>query len=179
MGFNTNQQTDTGIFVPTTTVFDLQRLYDTDTKSEDFKQILVKLYQTVNSIVLALNIKDSGYYVLSEFNTGQLYFNPASTDPQQLRIVFRKVVNIGALGPGVTTVAHGLAVPVAPPYWTFIKIYGVANDGATSNYYPLPWASAGGATNIELRVDNTNVIITNNSGVAFALSGVVLEYVKN
>src|SRR5574338_508502 len=39
-------------------------------------------------------------------------------------------------------------------------------------------ALGAGATNIEIYVDNTNIVITNNSGVAFTDCYVVLEYVK-
>lgn len=170
------QQQNTGLYVPTTSVWDMGLISDIDTNSIEFKDLLVRLYQNINNIVLALNVKDSAYYIEEEFVNGQQFFNPASTDPLQLRSDFRKTINIGAVGAGVTTVAHG--IPFTTTY-TATRIYGTATDSIGLNYYPLPWASAAGATNIELRADGTNVIITNNSGVAFTRCIVVLEYLKN
>lgn len=170
-----DQQINTGLFIPTTSVFEIQQLEKLDPNSPDFKQLLVRLYQTVNSIALSLNAKDSGYYLTEEFVTGSLYFNPTSSNQLDLRPVFRKVIDVGALGAGVTPTLHGLTIGTT---WSFTKIYGVASDTGTNDYYPLPWASAGGATNIELRVDATDVVITNNSGVTFSVCYVVLEYLK-
>lgn len=171
-----DQQQNTGLYVPTTSVWDMGLISSIDTNSEEFKDLLVRLYQNINNIVLALNLKDSALYVLEEFVNGQQFFNPASTDPLQLRSDFRKTVNIGAVGAGVTTVAHG--IPFTATY-TATRIYGAATDSIGLNYYPLPWASAGGAANIELKVNGTNVVITNNSGIAFTRCIVVIEYLKN
>jgi hypothetical protein len=172
MAFIIDQQNQ-GSFIPTTGIFEVGRLFEVDVDSPEFKELLARLYQAVNNIANVLNIKDTGYYLESEFTTGALYFNPASDDPNKLRPVFRKVIDMGALAAGVTTVAHGLTIGTT---WKFVHIYGAASG--TPNYYPLPFVSAGGATNIEVRVDLTNVIVTNNSGVVFTSSTVVLEYVK-
>jgi hypothetical protein len=186
MPYITDQQINTGQFIETTAVWDTAQLYETDVKSPEFKELLVRLYQRVNNIALALNNKDTGFYVQTEFNTGQNLF-PNPTPPAgnyvgnqdiNQRGIYRLVVNIGAVGAGVTTVAHGLTFPV-PNIWSFVQIFGAATDTVGGNYYPLPWASAAGATNIELKVNNTNVVITNNSGINFTVCYVVLEYVKS
>ena len=174
-GYNPDQEINTGSFVNTTQVWDLGQLQNVDITSPEFKELLVRLYQQINNIALVLNLKKSGYYILEEFVTSALYFNPNSTDPLMLRPEFRKTFNIGPLPGSVTTVAHNLAIT---NLWQFTHIYGVASDNIGFNYYPLPFASAAGATNIELRVDATNIIITNNSGIAFTSSVVVLEYLK-
>ena len=173
-------QLNPGAFIALTSVWDVARLQDIDVNTPEFKELLVRLYQNINNIVMLLNIKDTGYYTLQEFLNGQAFFpNPllSSTTPQAptFRQVFRKTFNIGALPAGVTTVAHNLTIQAA---WSFTRIYGVASDTIGFNYYPLPFASAGGAANIELRVDLTNIIITNNSGVVFDKCYVVLEYIK-
>lgn len=173
-------QSNPGAFIPTTDNYDTSVIYSLDINSDEFKEFLVRLRQSINNVALSLNIKDTGYYPLTEFVNSQAYFpDPTLTSSTAatpvLRQVFRLVVNIGALGAGVTTVAHGLTITNK---FTFTRIYATASDTIGNNYYPIPWASAAGATNIELRVNATNVIITNNSGVAFNFCYCVLEYIK-
>jgi hypothetical protein len=57
-------------------------------------------------------------------------------------------------------------------------IRGVANNTATNNYYPIPWAGAAGAY-ISLNLNATDVVIDNESGVSFLDSYVTLEFVKH
>lgn len=174
-GYIPDQQIDTGNYVQQTPIFDVSQLYEVDVKSPEFKELLVRLYQQVNNVILSLNNKESGFYVQEEFVTGQLYFNPNSTSPLDLRPVFRKEINIGPLGPGATVVAHGLAITNT---WKFTHIYGAASDTIGLQYFPLPYASPGGAANISLSVNVANILITNNTGVAFTDCYVTLEYVK-
>lgn len=176
MAYIPEQLQNTGLYVQTTQVWELAQIADSKDMSPDLKELLVRLYQQINNIALSLNQKDSALYLNQEFVNGQNYFNLVSTNPLDLRPVFRSVFNIGLLGPGLTNPLHGLPITNT---WKFTRIYGVASDTVGFNYYPLPWASAAGATNIELRVNATNIIITNNSGVAFTDCYVVLEYVKN
>jgi len=176
MSYIPNQRQNTGLFIVSTAVFDVARLYEVDVNSEEFKELLVRLYQNVNNIALALNLKESALYLLEEFNTSAQYFDPATNNQLLLRPQFRSTFNIGAVGAGATTVAHGLTIGST---WIFTDIYGALTDNIGNNYYPLPWASAGGATNIELKVNATNIVITNNSGIAFTSCIVTLEYLKN
>lgn len=170
-----DQQINTGSFIPTTNVWDVSQIYETDIGSPEFKELFVRLYQNVNNIVLALNTKDSAFYLTEQFVNGQVFTNINDLNQLELRPAFRLFVNIGPLPGGVTTVAHGLSITNT---WKFTRIYGVASDTIGFNYYPLPWASAAGATNIELKVNATNVVITNNSGINFNFCYVILEFVK-
>lgn len=170
-----DQQINTGNFVQQTPVFDVSRLYEVEVGSPEFKELIVRLAQQTNNISLVLNNKTSGYYLLEEFITGNNYFNPNSTDPLQLRPVFRKVINIGALNAGVNNRPHGLTIGAT---WTFTHIYGAVSNFATNNYFPLPFANVTFAGNIELRVDNVNVVINNASGQVFTAGYVILEYLK-
>jgi hypothetical protein len=170
-----DQQQNTGQFIPTTQIWDIGQLYEVDVNSEDFKELLVRLYQNVNRIALALNTKETGYYLQEEFVSSNAYFHPTSNSQDDLRPSFKKAVNIGALALGVNTKAHGLTIESS---WTFTHIWGTASNPATYTFYPLPWASAVGATNIELKVDVNNIVITNNSGLTFSSCMVVLEYLK-
>ncbi len=175
MAYIPDTQPNTGQFVATTSVFDVSRLYEVEVTSPEFKELLVRLYQQVNNLSISSNNKISGYYIQEEFITSSNYFNPNSSDPLQLRPEFRKTFNIGALGAGVTNFAHNLAITNT---WQFTHIYGAASDNVGFNYYPLPFASAGGANNIELRVNAANIVITNNSGINFTSCIVTLEYLK-
>lgn len=159
-------QIDAGLYLPTTYILE----------GEDQKQLAVRLYQTINSIILALNQKDTGQYITQEFVTGQLYTNPNDPSLLRQRNGYREWYIIGAIGAGITTFPHGLTIGTT---WEFVRIRGTASNTTTGNYYPLPFASAAGLTNIELRVNNTDIIITNNSGVTFTKCNVVLEYLKN
>lgn len=175
MPYIPDQQINTGSFIPTTELLDVSQIYSVDVNSPEFKELLVRLYQALNKISLITTNKDSGYYVEEEFVNSQQYFNPTDPSPLKTRGVFRRTYNIGALGAGATSTAHNLVITTA---WKFTRIYGTASDTVNLLYYPIPWASAAGATNIEIYVDNTNIVITNNSGVAFTDCYVVLEYVK-
>jgi len=175
MAYIPDQLQNTGLFIQQTPIFDIQRLRETDINSDDFRNLLVSLAQQTNNISIALNLKETGYYLTQEFNTSGQFYNPNSSSPLDLIPKFRQAFNIGALPAGVTNYAHGLTIGTT---WKFVDIYGTANDSVGSNYYPLPFSSAGGAANIELRVNATNIVITNNSGVVFDSCNVILEYIK-
>jgi len=175
MSFIPNQAANTGSFVPTTQVWDVGEIYQLKNIDDDFRELLVRLYQNLGNMSTSLNGKISGFYPLQEFLTSALYFNPASSDPLKQRNEFLTTVNIGALAAGATTVAHGITIDTN---WKLVQIYGAATK-TSGTYYPLPYASAGGANNISLSMNATNILITNNSGVTFDSSIVVIKYVKN
>jgi len=169
-------QQNSGLFIQQTPSFDITQLYEVEINSEAFRELIVRLYQQVNNISIALNNKVSGYNLLEEFVTGKQYFpatgnNPLNTRPSSIKMVY--LTNLPA---GVTATNHGIAVDANT---SFVDIYGVANDTVGFNYYPLPFASAGGANNIELRANNTQVIITNNSGIVFNKVYIFLEFLKS
>jgi hypothetical protein len=95
MAYIPSQKLDIGLFVPTTDIYEVGILEKIDPSSPQFKELIVRLSLNLNRISLALNLKESAYYVEEEFITSQLYFNPISTDPQNLRSGFRKIINIG------------------------------------------------------------------------------------
>jgi len=171
-----------GSLVPTTNIWDVAQFYTVDIKSPEFRELLVRLAQNINNIVLTLNVKDAGYYNIFEFVNGQLYFpNPAldsSTNANPIfRPVLRLVVNFGALPNTATkSVAHNIAIT---PSYTFTRIYATASDTVNKVYIPIPYASPVLANNIELNVDATNVNITTGSDrTNFDECYVVLEYIR-
>ena len=172
----TNIPPSVGLYVPTTSVWDQANIANIDINSDAGKELLVKLYQNINNIAVALNYKDSALYDVQEFVSGQMFFSNTPQNRSILRNAYRLTMNLGAIANGVTlTVAHNLPIGTT---WTFSRIYGAATDNIGLNYYPIPFAGAGG-TYISINVTSTNVVITNNSGVSFTSIIVVLEYLKN
>jgi hypothetical protein len=171
-----------GDFVPTTNVWDVAELYQTDVKSPEFKELLVRLHQYIGSIANTVNRRDAGYYNISEFVNGQLFFpNPlydsqTATQPA-FRQVLRKVINFGFLpNTGLKSVAHG--IPINNDY-SFTRIYAAASDTVGHTYIPIPYASPVLANNIELYVDATNVnIVTGSNRSNFDECYVILEYIR-
>lgn len=181
MATNTNSTT-VGAFIPTTNIWDVSQLYSMDVNSQEFKELLVRLYQNLNNISTMVNFKDTGFYDTNEFVNGQLYFpNPAlSSQTQQnplFRQVFRLVIEFGALPNTATkSVAHNISINDA---YTFTRIYATASDTTGLNYIPIPYASPVLANNIELNVDATNVNITTGSNRSnYSICYVVLEYLN-
>jgi hypothetical protein len=174
-GYIPNVTDNTGLYVPTTDVWELSQIANVDINSEEFKLLLVRLYQNINNIAYVLNLKESAYYLQTQFVTGQQFFPDVSTLPPSFRGSYRLVVNTGALAAGVTTIAHGLTVTST---WQWTRIYGTATNTGTLVGYPMPWAGAGG-TYIDLHVTATNVVIDNGSGVTFDKSMVILEFLKS
>lgn len=169
----------TGLFLPTTPLFDVGDLNN----PQQAKELIIRLTQKLNDVILALNLKTSGYFVEDQFVTGDVFFsNPAlsATTPQTpiFRQVFRKVIDFGALPDTATkSVAHGL-VPTA--LWTFTLIYATASDTTGLTYIPIPYASPVLADNIALDVDAVNVNITTGSNrTNYNICYIVLEFIKN
>ncbi len=178
MAYLPNINQNAGLFVQQTPLFDVGQIYSTDVNSDDFKELIVRLYQQMNNVSTALNLKESGYCITTEFVTGKLFFAAATVseqEPPNMRPVYRLVVNTGALGAGANTIPHNLSIGTT---WSFISIYGAATDTTNNNYYPLPWVKSTGATNIEVELNATNVVITNASGLTFPVSYIILEYIK-
>jgi hypothetical protein len=174
--------TQTGVFVPSTYIWDVAQVSSLKA-NPDLQELLVRMYQNINQITLALNVKDSGVYALSEFVNGQLLFpnpnNNSSTAayPAQ-RQILRKVINFGALpNAGTKAVAHGIICTSAT---LFTRIYGAASDTTGFNYIPLSYASPTLVNNIELKVDGTNVtVITGIDRTNFNMCLIILEYVQS
>lgn len=182
MAGSTNSISNIGSFIGTTNIWDVSEIYSTDVNSEQFKELIVRLYQNVNNIAVNLNIKDTGYYPLFEFLNGQLFFpNPnQQTNPSSssvYRQVYRTTVIFGAL-PNATTVSVPHFIPVMQGY-TFTRIYGAASNVSSTSFLPLPYASPTLNQNISLNADNANVNITTAIDYSgYTSTYVVLEYIK-
>lgn len=171
-----------GMLVQTTNVWDISRLYEVEIGSEEFRLLLVRLYQNMNAISVALNNKDAGLYeTIDEVICGQTYFpdptlNSSTTAYPIQRPVLRKVINFGALpNAALKSVAHGIAPTTS---YSFTRIYATATDPVNRLYLPIPYASSTAGKIIELSADATNVNITTASNLtAYTLCYAVLEYI--
>lgn len=177
-----------GAFLPTTDVFDRSTIDAININSPEFKDFLVRLYQTTNNISIMVNIKDTGYYDTQEFVNGQLFFPVKTLSSQtsqapEFRQVFRTVVDFGALPNAATkSVAHGIDINTVTDnnLYTFTRIYATASDTTGYTYLPIPYASATAANVIDLSVTATNVVITTGvNRVNYDTCYVILEYLKN
>ena len=171
-----------GMYLPQTYILDVHEIYQTDVTSPQFKELLVRLYQNVNSMLLVLNNKHSGLYPLQEFVNGKRFFPTpgASSNTAQvpaLRQVLQMTLNCGALPNNTTnTIAHGINCTANT---TFIDIYGASSDTAALLYIPLPFVSLSG-NSVEISVDDTYVYITTESDMtAYATTYIILEYLQN
>jgi hypothetical protein len=173
---------DIGLYIPTTNVWDTNQIQSLQDESPQLKELLVRLYQNLNRMALAVNLKESGLFDLNEFVTGEQWFpNPVNADPSLFSIgrpIYRTVINFGALpNTGSKSVAHNITCYTQT---SFTRIYGCATKPTTAfSYIPLPFASPVLAENIKIEVDATNVVITTGSDrTAYTTSYVILEYLQ-
>lgn len=180
---NTSSPNNIGSFIPTTFIYDVSTILDVEVTSPAFKELLVRLYQSVNNMALVLNMKDTGYYITDrEIVCGQIFFpNPAldatTTTTPTMRPVFRKVINFGQLPNNATTsIPHEITVTANT---TFTRIYGCASDTTGFTYLPIPYASKVANMIIELNIDATNINIdTGTNRTNYDVCYVVVEYLQ-
>ena len=175
-----NLQNNTGLFIPTTNIYEIDDIQTKGLDKELIRNILIHLYQDMNNVAIALNLKDSAYYFNEEFMNGQVLFpNPGTMNPNFAgRQIFRTVINFGVL-PNTTTKSYPHNIQITNST-TFTRIYGTASNPLTFSYIPIPYASTTSvANNIQISVDSVNVNITTGANQsAYTTTYVILEYVK-
>lgn len=135
-------------------------------KWEDARQIIVDRETRTAD---AINNTESGFYDSLEVLNGQQFF--PSINPQQPRLVFRKIVNLGSLpNTGTISIPHGVTGIVE-----LTRIYGAAT--MSGSYIPMPYFGVGNG--IELQMDATNIIVTTYSNRSTYTGLAVMEYLKN
>jgi hypothetical protein len=177
-------QSSSGTFIPTTQVWDVSELRDIDVTKPAFKELLVRMYQNLNSMALSINNKESSFYDTSETVKGQSFFankaNDSSTSSApEGRQVFNKVINFGALpNAAIKNYAHGIDIKRG---FTFTRIYGCAtqqentNPAVAFNAISIPYS-----TIVLLDISATDVVITTTADYSsYANTYIVLEYVKS
>ncbi|CAB4121148.1 hypothetical protein UFOVP9_14 [uncultured Caudovirales phage] len=164
-------QVNTGLFVPSTNVWDVDSIRDINVNSKEFKELLIRLYQNINNISVVLNLKDSGLYFQQEFVTGKKLFpNPYTIGADaQGRDIWRMTLNVGAL-PNATTIAYPHNIGVMTTYM-WLDIYGGSTNPIAMTGVPL--------SNFQISVNATSVSITTTADYsAYTNTLIVLEYVK-
>lgn len=170
------EQDNTGLFLPTTNIWDVLPEDAESVTIDMFKELLLRLHQNMNTTSNAVDLKVTGYYPLTEFVSGKSFFpDPTldSTTPQSpvQRQCFIKVINFGTLPNSATkSVAHGLAINNT---WSFTHIYATASNPTGLLYFPIPTMG----TTITVDVTNVNITTTANM-TAYTKCYCVLEYLK-
>lgn len=174
-----------GLYVPSTNVWNPSIIENTNVNSPEFKELIIRLYQNLNQVALALNAKETGYYDSLELISGQQFFPNQiySSNSETLavyRSAFRKVIVFGALpNAGIKSVAHGIQPVGLNDNFTFTRIYGTASDTTGHNYISLPYASSVLNENIKLNVDGINVNVeTAIDYTAYNVAYIILEYLR-
>lgn len=170
-------------FLATTDVYDVEAIQALDVNSEEFKEFLVRLRQSINNIALSVNNRDGGFYTLGEFNTGAQVFptvDPVTLEVSEYRSVIRDTINFGTLpNNGTTAINHTINPPTGTTTnYTFLHIYGAATNTAALQAISLPYEDTAG--NIaSIIVTQTQVVITTNFNASAYTAIIVLEYVVN
>jgi hypothetical protein len=160
-------QANTGLFLPTSFPVVIP---------DDIEELVIRLYQDIGFICSTVNLKESAYYPLQEFVTGQVYFpNPllksTTSSAPAYRPTYRKVIDFGALPNAATkSVAHGITLS---SNFSFTRIYATASNQTALTYFPIP------GNGVNITVDATNVNITTTVDLtAYTKVYVVLEFLN-
>lgn len=173
-----NNTQDIGFYLPTTNVWDIQKINSVNVNSSDFKELLVNIYQNLNNISLAVNARDNGMYFTQELVDNQQWFSPInSTIVSTQRFNYRTTINFGALPvSGTKSVPHNINVTNTLS-WT--RIYATTTDQTGLKGIPIPYVDLAG-NNIQIDVDSTNVNISTSFDYSnYTITYVVLEYLKS
>lgn len=188
-----DQLGETGLYIQQTPIFDVQALQEVEVTSPEFKELLVRLYQQINNISSAVNLKATGLKLNEEYRNSNNYFpteQRGNYAPNQLeyRPVFQMVVDFGALPNAATkSVAHNIPIGLSTvagvnPY-ICVGLQGWATKPDTAGigirWIPLPYATETANGDIEVYVTATDVVVTTSIDYsAFTKTTFVLEYLK-
>lgn len=139
----------------------------------EFSQFLLKMSDYAREFAPAINQREICAYVANEIITGSTLFS--DLESQNVRPVFRKVVQFGAL-PNTTSKSVPHEIDVMNTY-QFIKILVIGNNPSATGTTPYATVLA----NKDSRVDITlsNIVITTTADYsAFTVCSVILEYTK-
>lgn len=134
---------------------------------EEWESARGALTEFLKRISNAVNIREIGWFLEEELLSGQQFIPGITSSPinQQFRSVFRKVINTGALVPGVNPgVAHGVTFDAN---FTLIHLW-VSGTSISTNAKTI--------TGNDVNMTTTQIIIT--SPQAFDRSFCVIEYIK-
>jgi hypothetical protein len=167
-----------GAYVPTTYIFDPASLQQQGFNKEQ-SEFMVRLYQNINNIINVLNIKDSGYYLTTVFNTSQSLFS-VTNDFNNLRPIFRVAFNFGALPvASIKSVPHNIPTSVLGTTWSLVR-FDITSTDPNTRSISIPGFDPSSITNpINAWFDPVNVNIQTTSNMsAYTITNVVIEFVQ-
>lgn len=129
-------------------------------------------------MLIATNLKDTGYYLTNEFVTSQLFFN-VNNDFNNMRPIYRIVVVFGALPNSSTkSVPHG--IDNLGTTWSIVRLDCCSTLPNTTAIH-IPGFDPSDITKpINIWVDPVNVNIQTTSNMsAYTITWVVIEYILN
>jgi len=174
MAYVNNNQSDS---LPLNNIWDIQAIQSVDVNSQDFKELLVNLYQRLSKVNNTVNTLDSGRHPLFEIINNQEWFIEQTNNFDNTnRENYRMTVDFGALPNNTSkSVPHG--IEVTEDYtWTFVSCSATDPVGLLGIH--LNYQDTTG--NIAfLSIDATNVTITTNADFSnYTRCIIVLEYLK-
>ena len=152
-----------------------------DTVPEKWEEAREFLVEQLKKLAIATNQREIGLFIDVETLSGQQWIpttamsGPGSSNSQQFRTVFRKVIDFGALPAGGNKpIAHGI---VFDTNFTLVNLYLSATDPVNFKAFSLQyWAnSVAGSIILNMDASNVNVTVTSNYS-AYTRSFIVIEY---
>jgi len=128
----------------------------------------------------AINIREIGWFLNEEVLSGKSFI-PANTstssDTQEYRSIFRKIINFGALpNTASKSIAHGINIS---NNFTLLQLYGAATDPIGLTSISLPYVDATVANSVSLSMDATNItVVTHDNKSAYTRCYVIIEYIQ-
>lgn len=176
MAFVPSNTTNFGSYLPTTYIYDVTDIQNIDVNSDEFKELIVRLYLNINSILKSLNDKDTGLYLTTVFQTGQQFFNQTNAYDQN-RPIFRTVVNFGAL-PNTTTKSVAHNIPNLGTTWSIVRLDCQATNPNTIAV-DVPGFDPSDITKpMNIWFDATNVTVQTTSNMsAYTTTWVIIEFI--
>lgn len=144
-------------------------VYDTiPEKWEEAREILVEYLKKISN---EINVREIGFYLDEELLSGKGFIPTTemssndSSDSQQTRTIFRKVVHVSPLVAGANVVPHGITVDLN---FSLIDLWVAATNSTTLVSQII--------TDSNVTLDATNITVT--SPGAFNRAWAIIEYIQ-
>ena len=143
-------------------------LAQTEVFPENDEQFLIRLTEIYQDIATKTNYREISNYFFEESPNGQQY---PGTNPQNPRLGYRIVVDVGPLVLGANSYAHNISYPV-PNTIRFVDIWGTIYDLAIPSYQSVP------NDDIHCEVVGANLVITIPVAYVGFEGRIYLDYTK-
>lgn len=140
---------------------------------EELHQLSIECNRAYRDTASCMNDRTIGIYPTGNpaVSGDQYFISGGNTKQQSLRQVFP----FSAIAAGTNL---SLPYKIAGGFTQFVRIYGTCKTALPDNR-PIPYASVAANSNIDLRVDPSNIIISNGAAAPAITSGlIVLEWLS-